>query len=124
MFPSHLDSGFHIDCQDNKLRRPAVAMGAKTYDVDLSHSGRENSEKMRREQGGRPTFLLCCIFSPVALDFRFVTNNRFLYVFLDEAGNLSFDLNGTRYFSLTSITLDSLASLSPLIQQTLNTSGD
>jgi Protein of unknown function (DUF3800) len=35
-----------------------------------------------------------------------VTNNRFLYVFLDEAGNLSFDLNGTRYFSVTSITLE------------------
>jgi Protein of unknown function (DUF3800) len=35
-----------------------------------------------------------------------VASNRFLYVFLDEAGNLSFDLNGTRYFSLTSITLE------------------
>jgi hypothetical protein len=28
-------------------------MGAKTYDVDLSHSGAENSEKARREQEGR-----------------------------------------------------------------------
>jgi hypothetical protein len=27
-------------------------MGAETHDVDLSHSGRENSEKPRREQGG------------------------------------------------------------------------
>jgi hypothetical protein len=27
-------------------------MAAKTHDIDLSHSGRENSEKPRREQGG------------------------------------------------------------------------
>jgi hypothetical protein len=27
-------------------------MGAKADDVDLSHSGRENSEKTRTEQGG------------------------------------------------------------------------
>jgi hypothetical protein len=27
-------------------------MGAKTHDVDLGHSGRENSEKLRGEQGG------------------------------------------------------------------------
>jgi hypothetical protein len=26
-------------------------MGAETYNVDLSHSGRENSEKIREEQG-------------------------------------------------------------------------
>src|SRR5262249_310784 len=29
-----------------------VIIAAKTDDVDLSHSGRENSEKPRREQGG------------------------------------------------------------------------
>ena len=34
MFPSHLDSGFHIVCQDNELRWSAVVMGAKTHDVD------------------------------------------------------------------------------------------
>jgi hypothetical protein len=34
------------------LRRPAVVMGAKAYDVDLSHGGRKNIEKTRREQGG------------------------------------------------------------------------
>jgi Protein of unknown function (DUF3800) len=32
-----------------------------------------------------------------------VASARFLYVFLDEAGNLSFTPNGTRYFLLTSI---------------------
>jgi hypothetical protein len=52
MLPSHLDGGFHTVGQDDKLGRPAVVMGAKTYDVDLSHSGRENSEKPRAEQGG------------------------------------------------------------------------
>jgi hypothetical protein len=30
-------------------------MGAKTYNVDLSHSRRENSEKTKGEQGGRLT---------------------------------------------------------------------
>jgi hypothetical protein len=44
MFPSHLDSGSHIVCQDDELRRPAVIMGA-TYDVDLSHSGRKIAKK-------------------------------------------------------------------------------
>lgn len=29
---------------------------------------------------------------------------RYLYIFLDESGNLDFSRNGTRYFSLTSIT--------------------
>ncbi len=28
---------------------------------------------------------------------------RFLYIFLDEAGNLDFSINGTKYFLLTSI---------------------
>jgi hypothetical protein len=50
MFPSHLDGGFHIFCQDDKLRRSAVVMGAKAYDVDLSHSGPQNSGKSREEQ--------------------------------------------------------------------------
>jgi hypothetical protein len=54
MFPSHLDGGFHTVGQDDELRWSTVIMGAKTYDVDLSHSGRENSEKTRVEQGGRP----------------------------------------------------------------------
>ena len=55
MFPSHVDGGSHVVCQDDELRRPAVIMGAKAYDVDLSHSGRENSEKLRGEQGGVST---------------------------------------------------------------------
>jgi hypothetical protein len=29
---------------------------------------------------------------------------RFLYIFLDEAGNLDFSSNGTKYFLLTSVT--------------------
>ena len=52
MFPSHLDGGFHIVGQDDELRWSAVVMGAKTYDVDLSHSGRENSEKTRGRARG------------------------------------------------------------------------
>ena len=52
MLPSHLDGGFHTVGQDDKLGRPAVVMGAKAYDVDLSHGGRENSEKPRAEQRG------------------------------------------------------------------------
>jgi Protein of unknown function (DUF3800) len=30
-------------------------------------------------------------------------NNRFLYIFLDEAGNLDFSKNGTRYFVLSGV---------------------
>ncbi|MGA2138885.1 MAG: DUF3800 domain-containing protein [Verrucomicrobiia bacterium] len=30
--------------------------------------------------------------------------DRFLYIFLDEAGNLDFSVNGTRYFLLSSVT--------------------
>ena len=52
LLPGHLDGGFHIVSQDNKLRRPAVVMGAKARDVDLSHSGRENSEKKTEGQEG------------------------------------------------------------------------
>jgi hypothetical protein len=60
MFPGHVDGRFHIVSQDDKLGRAAVIMGAKTYDVDLSHSGPQNSEKTRGEQeatGSRPTSL-------------------------------------------------------------------
>jgi len=52
MLPSHLDGGFHTVGQDDKLGRPAVVIRAKTYDVDLGHSGRENSEKPKGEQEG------------------------------------------------------------------------
>ncbi len=50
MFPSHLDGGSHIVGQDDELRRPAVIKGAKAYDIDLSHSGPQNSGKSREEQ--------------------------------------------------------------------------
>jgi len=36
MLPSLNDGGFHVVCQDDELGRPAVVMGAKTYDVDLT----------------------------------------------------------------------------------------
>ena len=52
MFPSHLDGGFHIVGQDDELGRTAVIMGAKTYDVDLSHSGPQISQKTTGEQQG------------------------------------------------------------------------
>ena len=38
--------------QDDELRRSPVVMGAEAHDVNLSHSGRENSRKARGEQGG------------------------------------------------------------------------
>jgi hypothetical protein len=52
MFPSYLDGGFHVVCQDDKLARSAVVIRAKTYDVNLSHSGRERNGKTRGEQEG------------------------------------------------------------------------
>jgi hypothetical protein len=50
--PSHVDVGFHIVSHDNEFRRKAVVIGAKAHDVDLSHSGRKDSEKLRGEQEG------------------------------------------------------------------------
>jgi hypothetical protein len=52
VFPSQLDGGFHVVCQNDKLGWPAGIMGAKGCDVHLSQSGRENGEKTRAEQGG------------------------------------------------------------------------
>ena len=52
MFPSHLDGRFHIVSQDDKLGRSVVVMGAKNYDVDLSHSGRKIAGKQRESKGG------------------------------------------------------------------------
>ena len=65
MPPSHVDVGFHIVSHDNEFRRKAVVIGAKAHDVDLSHSGRKNSEKIRGEQGGAgftlgPLFISQC----------------------------------------------------------------
>jgi hypothetical protein len=51
MFPSHLDGGFHTIGQDDELRRPAVIMGAKAYNVDLSHSGRKIARKSGESKG-------------------------------------------------------------------------
>jgi hypothetical protein len=51
MFPSHLDGGFHIVGQHYKLRRSAVIVGAKTNDVDLSHSGRKIARKPDESKG-------------------------------------------------------------------------
>jgi len=63
MLPSLVDGGFHIVCYDDELRRPPVVIAAKAYDVHLSHSGREHSEKTGGEQEGdglrfRPFILL------------------------------------------------------------------
>jgi hypothetical protein len=52
MFARRLDGGLRTVGQNDKLRWPAVVMSAEAYDVDLSHSGRENREKTRREQEG------------------------------------------------------------------------
>jgi hypothetical protein len=49
MFPGHLDGGFHIVSQDDELRRPAVIVRAKTYDVDLSHSDSQRSRQFGRQ---------------------------------------------------------------------------
>ena len=52
MFPRLVYGGFHTVGQDDKLGRPAVVMGAKTYDVDLSHSGRKIARKTAESKGG------------------------------------------------------------------------
>jgi hypothetical protein len=52
MIPRLIDGGFHTVGQDDELRRPAVVVGAKAYDVHLSHSGREISEKLRGDKRG------------------------------------------------------------------------
>ena len=38
VFPRHLDGGFHVVCQNDKLRRSAVVIRAEAHDVYLSHS--------------------------------------------------------------------------------------
>src|SRR5262245_62775996 len=55
MLPRHVDGEFHIVCQDDELRWPAVVIGAKCNDVNLvnlSHSGRKIAKKAGKEQGG------------------------------------------------------------------------
>jgi hypothetical protein len=39
MLPRLVDGGSHIVSQDDELRRPAVVMAAKSYDLDFGHSG-------------------------------------------------------------------------------------
>jgi hypothetical protein len=56
--PSHVDVGFHIVSHDNEFRRKAVVIGAKAHDVDLSHSGRKNSEKPRGEHSFAKNLLM------------------------------------------------------------------
>jgi hypothetical protein len=51
MFPSHLDGGFHIVSQDDELRWSTIVMGAKTYDINLSHSGRKIARKLGKSKG-------------------------------------------------------------------------
>jgi phage/plasmid primase-like uncharacterized protein len=48
-----LNSGFHTVWQDDEFRRPAVVIRAKTYDVNLGHTGRKMARKLRGEQEGR-----------------------------------------------------------------------
>jgi hypothetical protein len=45
MFPSHLDGGSHIVCQNDKLRWPSVVMGAKSLRCIPWPQRRENNEK-------------------------------------------------------------------------------
>jgi hypothetical protein len=52
MLPSHVYGNSHIVSHDNEFRRTAVIIAAKAYDVDLSHSGRENSEMPGESQDG------------------------------------------------------------------------
>ena len=53
MFPGHVDCGPHIVRQDDKLRWPAVIMGAKADDVDLSHGGRKIAKNWEESKGAR-----------------------------------------------------------------------
>jgi len=56
MLPGHVDCGFHIVGQNNELGRPAVIMGAKADDVDLSHSGRKIARKLGESKEGVAAF--------------------------------------------------------------------
>jgi hypothetical protein len=51
MLPGHVDGGPHIVSQDNELWRPAIVMGAKAYDVYLSHRGRKVAERPGEGKG-------------------------------------------------------------------------
>ena len=53
MFIGDVDCGPHIVRQDDKLRWPAVIMGAKADDVDLSHGGRTLAKKPGESKRGR-----------------------------------------------------------------------
>ena len=61
MLPSHVDGLFPVISHDDELRRSIVVMAPQTHDVDLSHSGRENSEKTRGEQEAGFTPDLCAV---------------------------------------------------------------
>ena len=39
MLPRLVDGGSHIVSQDDELRRPAVVMAAKSYDLDFGTAG-------------------------------------------------------------------------------------
>jgi hypothetical protein len=51
MFPRLTDGRFHVVCQDDELRRSAVIVAAKTYDVYLSHSGAKIARKPGEGKG-------------------------------------------------------------------------
>jgi hypothetical protein len=47
--PTPRNGAAHIVGQDDELRRPAVVVAAKTYDVDLSHSDSQRSRQFGRQ---------------------------------------------------------------------------
>ena len=53
MLPGQVNRRFHVVCQDDELRRPAVVIAAKTHDVHLSHSGRDIAKKRDESKGGK-----------------------------------------------------------------------
>jgi hypothetical protein len=49
VFPSHVDGRFHVVCQNDELRRPAVIISAEAYDED--HSGWTIARKPEESKG-------------------------------------------------------------------------
>lgn len=63
----------------------------------------------------RPSGLICDVKTPVVEDYELaklarirsqarMKDRRYLYLFMDEGGNFDFSANGTRFFTVTSIT--------------------
>jgi hypothetical protein len=78
VLPRHVDGGFHIVCQDDELRWSMIVMAAKTYDVDLSHSGRKIARNRGESKGEASVQFPAAISVRLSLDgiFKATDNMR------------------------------------------------